>query len=237
MIPHDVDGCCSDLTLDRFRAGEMSADDVVAQRAHLATATRCAARLAALEAIRAEFLAQPPLQFPAPAASRRARPRFVAVAAALAAAAAVAVVVVTPPETRTKGDGPPATVSLFVSRDGRVLSANEAAPLHPGDAVRGRVTAQRAAWVGVIEVEADGDVARLLPAAGPLQQIAVGDTELDGASRLDEQLGAIDLVALLCADDVIIDGDVLAQVARGEAPAGCALEHHRFEKTGVGTGP
>ncbi len=158
---------------------------------------------------------------------------FAGGASVFAAAAAVVVFVVVPDaDTRVKGDGPPATVELFVRRDDHVRAAVDAAPLRAGDVVRARAHAQRTAFVGVVEVEADGDVARHLPASGPLQHVDAGDTDLDGASQLDDQPGPIDLVALVCDRAIDVDDAVLAGVARGDAPAGCALEHHRFEKAG-----
>ena len=251
MTVHAPDSCCSDFVLDRFRHGEMDAEEAAAQREHLATSALCAARLAELTSIRAAFLAEMPafivdqptaaadaavatavgVDRVSPASTPKRRRNFAWPAGGVAALAAAAVVllVVRSPETRTKGDGPAASLTLFVLRDGRVTAAAPAVPLQTGDTLRARVSAQHPAWVVVFEVEQDGDVSRLLPTTPRLQSVAAGDTELDGAALLDEQVGNVDLVALFCRNEVSVD-EALLTVRRGELPAGCSSEHHRFQK-------
>ncbi len=131
---------------------------------------------------------------------------------------------------RTKGNGLAATVTFYVARDGVVAEASTVAPLQENDVVRARVTAQQRGHVAVVEVEASGRVDVLVPVDGALQAVDVGETELDGAGRLDASTGAVDFVALLCRDAVAVDDDVRAAIAKDVAPAGCVLEHHRFNK-------
>lgn len=146
----------------------------------------------------------------------------------------LAVIVVAPGDSddivRTKGTGLAATVTFYVARAGVVAEATTAAPLLVGDVVRARVSAQQRGHVAVVEVEADGHVAALVPDDGLLQAVDVGETELAGAGRLDDRVGAVDFVALLCRDAIVVDDDVRADIARDVAPAGCTLEHHRFMK-------
>lgn len=246
MTVHAPSSCCSDFVLDRYRHGEMDPEEAAAQREHLATSAQCAARLAELTSIRAAFLAEMPefIIDPAtvaatvgvdpvsPAAARKKPRRFAWAASGVAAFAAAAAVllVVRSPETQTKGDGPAASLTLFVLRDGHVAAAAVMAPLEAGDRLRARVNAQRPTWVGVFEVEGDGDVSRLLPASPRMQLVGAGDSELDGAAQLDEQVGNIDLLALFCATDVSINEQLLRQLQHGERPVGCSSEHHRFLK-------
>jgi anti-sigma factor RsiW len=119
--------CCSDLRLDQLLCGELDDDDAHALRVHLQSSPRCADRLAALDADRAAFVAEPPplrivddvpgeataavtgragstapLSLPARTATLTGRPgpsvrRVLALVPALAAAAAAGVVLLRTP--------------------------------------------------------------------------------------------------------------------------------------------
>ena len=196
------DACLSDLVLDRWRVGELSALERARAALHVRTCSACAGRKRELE--REALAFDVPLRLPVPVRRWSWRPLL-----GLAAAAAACLLLLVPsmeaPGVRTKG-GP--WFSVIARRaDGSIDRVLPGDSLAPGDAIRFEVRAGEPAVVAVLGIDAAGAVTPYV------EGIALEPGEpavLPGAIRLDETLGPERLVALFCPTP--IDRDRLVEL-------------------------
>ncbi|WP_373048629.1 hypothetical protein [Vulgatibacter sp.] len=221
------EGCVSDLTLDRFLAGELEETPEGMQvQAHLATCSRCAGRKASFEADAERFDEEIFVQGLAAQAARKAkaparRIPFASIMGAVAAAAAVVLVVVLPKNEemgyRSKGGG--ALELIARTQDGNVERVLPGDPLAPGDAIRFEVSAPEEAWVAIVGVDSAQVVTPYVQGAS----LPAGEQVLPGSIVLDETLGAERIVAVFCdgpvATEKLVDAGKRALAAAGGDPA------------------
>ena len=218
------ESCLSDLQLDRLVAGELAAE---VARAHLSSCAACRARVAELRRELAAFDVPAPWQAaPAPARARRSRRWIGAGALATFAAAAGLVLMLVhappPPPVRLKGG---LVLELVARRSsGAVELVLPGAPLAPGDAVRFRVSSDRAGYLAIVGIDAARAVTPYAPADGDARAFGPArDALLDGSIILDETLGAERVVALLCPRalpvSAIVDAGKRALTAAHDNPA------------------
>lgn len=224
----------SQLALERHALSELPRGARAELERHLADCPRCRDRLAALRADDERFAAGPG-QGPAldraldalaaaaaPPRPRRLR-RATLAAGALAMATALAILVWPAPprdlDGRRKGGGvrlevvrrTPAGAQQWLERDPRV---------HPGDAIRFRVSSPTAGYVAVLGLDAVGAVSAYAPAGEAPQPLAAHQpTTLDGSILLDDTLGAERLVAVVCPAPRPL-AELVAQARRALAAAG-----------------
>jgi hypothetical protein len=236
----------SPLALERLAAGDLAGDALASARAHLGDCAPCAGRLAALELDTAGFAARGDhgarldaiAAGLSPAHARRSRRRYLALAAGIAGAIAAAGVLVAlePGRGRSSGDIPgheardphgherrKGGAGLTVIRrspDGRIDELAADSPVHPGDAVRFRVSAPEDGFVGVLGIDAAGVVSPYAPAGPALEPIAGGPAVvLDGSIILDDTLGPERIVAVFCAEARLVDAllaEARAALARAD---------------------
>lgn len=132
----------------------------------------------------------------------RRRTWIAATGAVFAAAAVVLLVVSRAPEQaldgRRKGTGGTLEV-LRRTHDGHGELVAWGDALHPGDAIRFRVTLPSAGYVGVLGIDAAQAVTAYAPAGATLERVAGGAPALlDGGIVLDDTLGAERIVMVVC---------------------------------------
>jgi hypothetical protein len=204
----------SDLTIERWIAGELSDDgggDEQAIGRHLSQCATCQARHRRRSDERSAFAVRPDLVSLAEATRRRAAaaaPRSwsrarsrLAGGLVAAAAAGVSMVLVArgpaPSDVRTKGG---LELELFVRHpDGIVAPMLPDASVAPGDRLRFRVGTAHDGYVGIVSIDGAHGVTSYVPPAGPLPAVKEGRSLLDGAVELDGVLGGERLFAFLCA--------------------------------------
>jgi hypothetical protein len=215
-IPSD---CLSELVLDEWSAGELSAEQAQRCETHVAGCAACRARKLALEQANTTFYSEAPsfdaLKRLAPAPKPKpARPlanvRWLS-APLLAACAALAFIAVRQPqqpeqpgpsqtpalETRGKGA---ARIGYYVKRGDAVTRGDNATVVHPHDAVRFVYSADRAYYLAIFSADASG-VGVYFPNGRTAQPIAAGqDIALDFSVELDDTLGRERVSALFCPE-------------------------------------
>jgi len=209
--------CLSDLRIDELLANELAADAAATATAHLGDCARCRDRERELLADRARFRgAMPPLR-------RRRRGIYAMACGAVAAAAVLALVVRTGAgdETRTKGG---AHLGIVVIRGATMQRGGPGEPVHRGDTLSYVVTTPEPAYVAVASRDATGRVSIYVRS----EHVAAGrDVQLSLATRLDETLGAEQLVAVFCAEPIVA-GVIIAALDRD--PPGCTVDRLTIEK-------
>jgi hypothetical protein len=213
--------CLSDLVLDRIVAGEL-AEATAAP--HLTTCASCRDRLAELRTAQESFVvdelrvraAQAQVQTQEqPRARRRSVVWAGSSVGALAAAAALLLLWrPTPePEPTVRLKGGFALELIARHRDGRVEQVLPGGALAPGEAIRFRVSSDEPGYLGVIGIDAAGNVTAYSPADGLTRSLAAGRQQLlEGSIILDETLGPERVIAALCKKPV----DVGTLVAAGK---------------------
>ncbi|HTU63801.1 MAG TPA: zf-HC2 domain-containing protein [Polyangiales bacterium] len=232
-IPPD---CLSELVLDEWSAGELSAEQEQRCEAHLAGCAACRARKLALEQANHTFYSEAPsfqaLKRKAPAPKAKlANIRWLS-APLLAACAALAFMAVRQPDqpapdTRSKGA---ARIGYFVKRGEAVTRGDATTVVHPRDAVRFVYSADRASYLAIFSADASG-VGVYFPNGRTAQPISAGqDVALDFSVELDNTLGRERVTALFCPEAFEIE-PVQSALSRGSPlPASVAsCERAGFE--------
>ena len=252
--------CLSDLTLDRWLAGELVPSEARRAEAHVASCEGCRSRRVELLESRHGFRGDaPPFAelvraergslLDASAAAPRAAPvssaslpgtRWLAGAVALAAAAAVALAVGVPwrgseplpGATRTKGGI--ASVSWVVRRGERVFAGHPDQPLRAGDAIRFTVSAREVVFVAIFGLDAESVPRVYFPEAERLAEVAAGrDQVLPMAIELDASPRDEHGYAVFCRGAEPV-ASVREAIARSPAapplPAGCTGERWSLPK-------
>lgn len=233
-----MSACPSELVLDRQFAGELTDDTVTA---HIASCTRCIARIDERKAIAASFATDVGLDMLVAKAARPRRRTLLIAAGALVAAAAILLVVLrkpAEPTVRTKGS---LALGLVAKRlDGRIESLTSPAQLLPGEAIEFEISTRAAGFVSVVGVDAAGVIS---PYARPRRLEAGGHQLLDGSIVLDATLGAERIFAVMCETEVSMDvvvaqakaalarvGGNPAQIERLALPETCSQASFLIEK-------
>lgn len=218
--------CLSDLKLDRWCAGELTAAEQRAAEQHAASCDSCRSRRAELLASAHAFAAQAPpfaalghaapRSVPSPigasrgAASaaqrsgRAARARWLVGSSALALAAALALVIGEPwrePDAgtgiRTKGGV--ARLGWVVRRGERVFAGRPDQALRAGDAVRFTISAREPVFVAIVGLGADGSPSVYFPDGETLARVEAGNDQLlPAAIALDATPDAERVYAVFC---------------------------------------
>lgn len=228
----------SDLAIDRYLAGELSAEDAAAFERRAENDDRLATRLTELRAdADATRDALPPL----PAAPRRNVP--LAAIFALAAGVLLALFVgrslldssgaeqPQPPRvaaTRTKGQ---AHLTLYVRRGERVFTfAGES--LHPGDGLAFAYTAPQDGHVALFDLDGT-EAACIYPENGTTAPAPAGvDVELDVAVELDGSASQESIVAVFC-ETPQSTSNLAAALSHAESlPQSCTADRVRLPKEG-----
>jgi hypothetical protein len=224
----------SKLLLDRYAVGEtLTADEL--RRVEETLAADPEAR-AFVDEARLPSSLRPPVR-PAP------RRRWAPALGVLALAAALMLVTVLGPRTpgtaetspdgrgaqdpgeRIKGD---VKLELVVLRNGVVSTALPDEVLHPGDAVRFRVSLPAARHVAIIGVDSAAAVSLYVPVAGaPMARVEASGHVFEGSIVLDGTLGPERFIAVFCeaplAPDRLVAAATRALAAAGRVEAMAAL--------------
>ncbi|HEX4457717.1 MAG TPA: hypothetical protein VIA18_07085 [Polyangia bacterium] len=186
--------CLSDLALDRLVMREPDRGGRAA--AHLKTCAACSARLAELESQSRPFMNDVAARQPIRRARRNWAWGGLGVTFAAAAAFTLWLVPVRSP-VRTKGGLHFEIIAKHGNSVDTILPGSE---LAPGDAIRFRLTPPRAGYLGIIGLDAAGNVTPYAPTAGATMRMQGGAAQLlDGSIILDDTAGAERVVALFCA--------------------------------------
>lgn len=228
MIDDQVsEDCLSSFRLDQLLAGELAPKIAVGARDHVAACARCSKRLAACEAERRAFVAEPPAPLPPPVVIDQRPPRpmrrqWLWLAAPALAACAVAVWLVRPrgadhpAGTRVKGA---AHLEVFVAHAGQVRAGGPGEVVAAGDRLQFAYSATRAGYLAIASVDAAG-VTSVYHDSAPFEP---GEhVELGESVELDATLGDETIYAVFCARSL----DATAALAQLRAPAasGCEVE-------------
>ncbi|APR78999.1 Hypothetical protein A7982_04346 [Minicystis rosea] len=234
--------CLSDLRLDQLVAGELDATAEREARAHLEGCAICAARLVAIEAGRAAFLADPPpLPAARPVANVRRLARWATPAAAVIAAAAAITMWIrgvptggdaSEPGTRIKGRP---RVAFYVKHGAAVTPGASGEIVYPGDALQFTYTMpQEVAYFALISVDGAQKASVYYPSTPRAARIVGGrDAPLDASTVLDGVLGKETIYALFCAEPIELEPARAAFQAAPEGPpipAGCEVDRVSFVK-------
>jgi anti-sigma factor RsiW len=230
QLNHSAD-CISNLELDEWHAGELSAEDQQRAALHVAQCPRCRSRREALERERAAFFAAAPtLRDHARQLERVLRParrvsRLAIGAAAVAASlAAVAGLMLLPTQhqaaTRAKGEP---HLGFFIKRDQQITRGANGATVHPDDFIRFVYSSDHSYYFALFNLDAHAATVYFPGHSEAARVFAGNDVPLDFSVQLDDQLGAERVVALFCPDAFAVE-PVRARMASGELPipaAGC----------------
>jgi hypothetical protein len=196
--------CLSDLTLDSVLAGDASAAEEAAARAHAGACERCRDRWAELEDARRLFLASHPAFVPAVAAKGRSRrwPVRAGQAIALLAAAACLLLWMRRPKPeesagteRLKGGS---SFGFFVKHDESVVRGADDQVVRPGDRLRFVVHSPRR-HVAILSVDGARNVNVYFPGEPRTEAVdAASELALPQSIRLDDVLGRETLFGIFC---------------------------------------
>jgi hypothetical protein len=220
----------SDLKWDRLLAGELTAVDADAVRAHAADCGSCSERLREITVERDAFADRPiPIAF---ARARKTRWWLGAPVAAIVAAAIVLLVLWRrpgPDEELVKGSG----LFLFAGKPGELQQVEPGAIVHPGTYLQAAYTADRDGYGAVLSKDGAGTASLYVPAAGAMVALPPGSkVPFPQSTELDDVLGAETIVVVWCATAQPIE-PLLAQLrATGtvSAPEGCRASAFALEK-------
>ncbi len=220
--------CLSAYRLDRYRLGELAAEESAEVQAHLTTCAACRAAEEMLTSAQADFPAS---------ATPRARPRrplralgFGAGAAALAALCLLAL----RPTPAVRSKGAPVSVGMYVQHGQSVRRALPGEVVVPGDSVRFSYSSAEPRSVAILSVDGAGVASVYFP-DGPetLRVPAAEDAPLPLATQLDGVLGEERVVALFCSTPHALEPVRKALQASGTAlpeVPGCVLATFHFTK-------
>jgi hypothetical protein len=218
---HDLNAnagpCLSELELDEWLAGELSASEQQRCAQHLQNCSACTARKQAIEQANRPYLAQAP-DFNALSALTGAellepnQPRPVRArsslrwlgAPLLAACAALAFSALRPnvqPSSSelTRSNGAP-RLGYYIKRGDKITRGEGVASVQPGDALRFVYSADREYYLAIFSADAHG-VGVYFPSGAQAERVAAGqDAALDFSVELDETLGRERVTALFCPE-------------------------------------
>jgi hypothetical protein len=206
----------SELTIDKYLAGELGRDAVTSLRAHAAECARCGDALEDALAVKAAFVP------PAIPLWRRARVLY---AAPVALAAALALVVVWPRPrshaevTRAKGT---AIVGCYVSHHDAVRRGALHETVMPGDQIELVTSTTEPVWFAAISTDGAGVRSVYLPATFVAPS---HDRLAPSAIELDAMLGHEVVTGMFCElpfDAFTID--------IAHPPPGCTTDHFELTK-------
>jgi hypothetical protein len=212
----------TDAVLERYLAGELSAELRASVEAWVADSPEVRARLASLRADSAAFLIKHP---PGPVVAKLepARRRWVLwLPLALASTAAALLVVLRSPEDESTTKGTIALAAFRQVADGGAELIRPGATLREGDVVRFSVTAP-SGFVAVLSRDGAGQVSIYVPAGGT-DAVPFDATRpaLPGATRLDAVKGR-ELVWALHGTTPFSLAPLVKQVEAGKDPSGPGL--------------
>lgn len=248
--------CLSDLTLDRLRLADLTAEAADGAERHLESCERCRQRAASLAAqseraenelpdLDALLGARAPAQAEAAhvertsnvaslAKSRKRPKRWWAPALAVLSAAAAIALFLRQPE-RAEGEirlkGVSGELDVFVKRDGKVFRW-QTESLRPGDQLRYSFRAPEPLHVMMLSREASGAVNQYFPAESSSFAVPMGVTLSKSATELDATLGGETVWAVFCrtpftAQALISQLESTSTIAPAE---GCATQRLEFTK-------
>ncbi|MGO9764588.1 MAG: zf-HC2 domain-containing protein [Myxococcaceae bacterium] len=219
--------CLSAYRLDRWRLGELPAEEATEVQAHLLGCTQCRAAQELLAAGQSEYLAlAAPLRRPPRAG------RAVAWGVGAAALAATCLVVLQPGGVRSKGA--PTSLGMYVQHQQRVRRALPGETVAPGDVVRFVYSSQQPRYVAVLSLDGAGVASVYFPDGPETVRVEPAeDAPLPLGTRLDGVLGQETVVALFCERPRTLEP--VRQALQAAAPAlpqlpGCALATFHFRK-------
>jgi len=229
--------CLSELEIDEWLAGELSAAEVQRCALHVERCSDCLQRKRAIEGANAQFYAQSPtfgalrdhVASRAPAARptrRTSRWRGATAPLALACAGLAALLLwrpgaelEAPDETRTKG-GP--RLGYFVKRGDAVVRGDEGVTVRPGDSLRFVYSAERASYFALVSVDARG-ASVYYPATARAVALPAGqDLALEFSVELDDAPGAERVIGVFCSQAFEIEPARSALAAGAPLPAALA---------------
>jgi hypothetical protein len=248
--------CLSDLQLDRWLSGELSAEQTQRSAAHLEECPLCQRRYVELSMEHRRFADLPPmgeLERPGGGATllddkafqtrRERRSQWFWVASTLAAAG-VALFVARPWQrgappaeengsgTRTKGAS--ARLGWVVRRGEHVFTGRPEQALRAGDALRFTVSAAEPVYVAVLGLDATGRIGVYHADADRLARVEAGEQQaLPGAIELDAAPGEERLYGVFCAAPMALSSVRFAVERAPDAPAlpeGCSFERWTLSK-------
>jgi len=207
----------SELSVDKYLAGELTGDAAAVLRDHAAGCTRCGESLDNALATRDAFV----FESPRLSTSRRWW-RSAAIAAPLAAAAAVTLVLAWPhthEAVRAKGT---AIVGFFVAHGDAVRRGALTDTVMPGDRLQLVTSATEPGWFAAISDDALG----VRSVYVPLVHIEAGrERSVPGAVELDAVLGRETVTGVFCAGPFEPQHIDLAA-----PPAGCTIDRFTLDK-------
>jgi hypothetical protein len=206
-----TENCMSGLTLDRWVAGELAADDQRAARDHVATCTSCRARWEAISNAQRTFAETgPKLTFPAapasdrrPAMGARGRPSPLVLVPLLAAAAAFALLLGQRHFAVDHGAGAERTkgqmLDYYVLRNREVVPGPSLPALHPGDDVQFVFSAPRSGYLAILSIDGAGKVSVYFPSGERAAPFGAGSAlPVPASTVLDDTLGKERIFAFFC---------------------------------------
>ncbi|HYP87241.1 MAG TPA: hypothetical protein VEQ59_03795 [Polyangiaceae bacterium] len=218
--------CISDLKLDQWQAGELSAQAGEELRAHVDSCARCTHRRQTLVADAAQFLQR----FPEPPRRTRAgnRSYWVAGTTALAAAAALVLWLKMPteqPGQRSKGEA--TQFGFFIKRGGQVTLGAAGQRVRAGDQLRFVVTTSKPQHIAIVGRDGSGAVFEYHAASGHSVAVAgARDQALESSIELDAAPGPETVWAIFCDEPFELAPlkSTLAGAGELQAPPGCTLK-------------
>jgi Putative zinc-finger len=202
----------SELSVDKYLAGELSRESAAMLREHAATCARCNDSLDHALQTRDAF------EFVSP----RAKPRRWLYAAPVALAAAFALVIAWPKPhdlVRTKGT---AIVGFFIAHGDAVRRGALNETVTPGDRLELVTSTTESGFFAAISIDQLGTRSVYVP----LVAIAPGREQVvPGAVELDAQLGRETVTGVFCADHFNP-----MTIALDALPAGCTADHFTLDK-------
>jgi Putative zinc-finger len=220
--------CLSAFRLDRFRLGELSAEECREVETHLGECARCRAAAEVLSSAEAEYRASAtPLRRPP-----RAVRRTLAWGTGAAALAAALLLALQPTGVRSKGAR--VSVGMYVQHGQAVRRALSGETVVPGDSVRFAYSSREPRELAILSVDGAG-VATVYFPDGPetVSVPAAEDAALPLATQLDGVLGEERVVALFCerprALEPVREALQSSRTGLPEVP-GCVLATFRFTK-------
>jgi hypothetical protein len=249
--------CLSDLRLDQWSHGELTAEEAAAAERHIAQCARCQARRAQLVEQAQQFARRRPqlevLLSRTEDTARsdvRARWRRWSALGALAAAAALLLVIGrdlgtfrvhtgTSPDARARTDAATrrkggARLGFHVRRGSAVFEGQPGEVVHPGDALRFTVSSPSPTHVTVLSVDGAGIISVYHPQTPSPDRTVSGSLEpLSTAVELDEALGTETIYGVFC-ERPVSPTEVRAALARDPEhplfPATCQFERFTIVK-------
>jgi Putative zinc-finger len=219
--------CLSAFRLDRFRLGELPAEDAAEAKAHLEGCQRCRDAEAVLASAEAKFRASgTPLRRRFPAQ------RVLAAGFGVAALAAVCLLALEP-NSGLRNKGPPLSLGMFVQHGQAVRRALPGEGVSPGDALRFVYSSREPGFLAILSVDGAGVASVYFPDGPETAAVpAAAEAALPLATQLDGVLGEETVVALLCQRSHVLEPVREALQASGPAlrVPGCALATLHFAK-------